>query len=46
MVSYACIGEVSFAMLMVSIWGYNCMIPSGQVKTRLRRAVVPFYDPL
>ena len=27
-------GKFLFAMLMVSIWRYNCMIPSGKVKTR------------
>ena len=44
-------GKFLFAMLMVSIWGYNCMAHSGKVKTRIplwkaRRVVVPFYDPL
>ena len=31
MVSYAwlVLGKFLFAMLMVSIWDYNCMIPSG-----------------
>ena len=32
-----------------SIWGFNCMIPSGKVKTRVPllkawRAVVPFIE--
>ena len=28
------LGKFLFAMLMVSIWGYNCMIPSGKVKDK------------
>ena len=44
-------GKFLFVMLMVSIWGYNCMIPSGKVKDNgsimeSAESCGTIYDPL